>query len=113
MVAVVTANRAEVRLLARALAPRSRATSTKTSCWLNSSAICTAGDEVGNIPRSRIFCIISITNIHHIAPLALRVRQTAREKSFEIKFPAQNAETRWRARAALVVAPVDAHRAAH
>ena len=31
---------------------------------------------MGNIPRSRIFCIISVTNIHHIAPLALRVRQS-------------------------------------
>lgn len=80
VVAAVTANRAAVSLLARALAPRSRATATKTSYWLSSSAICTAGDArwvrtVGNIPRSRIFCIISVTNIHHIAPLALRGRQ--------------------------------------
>jgi hypothetical protein len=44
VVAAVTANRAAVSLLARALAPRSRATATKTSYWLSSSAICTAGD---------------------------------------------------------------------
>ena len=88
VVAAVTANRAAVSLLARALAPRSRATATKTSYWLSSSAICTAGDARWVI-LGRASFVSSVSQIFTTSLLSLFA--VAREKSFEIKFPAQNA----------------------
>ena len=89
VVAAVTANRAAVSLLARALAPRSRATATKTSYWLSSSAICTAGDARWVIFLGCASFVSSVSQIFTTSLLSLFA--VAREKSFEIKFPAQNA----------------------
>ena len=95
VVAAVTANRAAVSLLARALAPRSRATATKTSYWLSSSAICTAGD-------ARYYSSVAHLLYHqchkyspHRSSRSSRSPEKSRLKS---NFPLKMLETRWRAR---------------